>query len=183
MVQLSHSYMTNGKTIALTIWTFIGKVTCLLFNMLSTFFIAFLSRSKHLFLPWLQTASAVIWDQRKGPSLLQTCPQDPLRPVLWLHNSPATHSAQSFSLPPLQMWVPKGLPNQLSAHRAPSQRCFLGNNSGHKTPGRTWGHRTSQGQPFILQNNDCFQYWKILSLSVKLNGSLYNEQRWKVVYL
>ena len=128
MVQLSHSYMTNGKTIALTIWTFIGKVTSLLFNMLSTFFIAFLSRSKHLFIPWLQTATAVIWDQRKGPSLLQTCPQDPLRPVLWLHNSPATHSAQSFSLPPLQMWVPKGLPNQLSAHRAsPSQRCFLGN--------------------------------------------------------
>ena len=51
MVQLSHSYMTDGKTIALTTWTFVGKVMSLLFNMLSKFFIAFLSRSKHLFIP------------------------------------------------------------------------------------------------------------------------------------
>ena len=48
MVQLSHPYMTNGKTIALTIWTFVSKVTSLLFNMLSRFVIAFLPRSKRL---------------------------------------------------------------------------------------------------------------------------------------
>ena len=48
MVQLSHPYMTTGKTIALTRWTFVGKVTCLLFNMLSRLMIAFLPRSKHL---------------------------------------------------------------------------------------------------------------------------------------
>ena len=46
--QLSHPYMTTGKMIALTRWTFVGKVTSLLFNMLSRFVIAFLSRSKHL---------------------------------------------------------------------------------------------------------------------------------------
>ena len=48
MVQLSHPYMTTGKTIALTIWTFVGKVMSMLFNILSRFVIAFLSRSKRL---------------------------------------------------------------------------------------------------------------------------------------
>ena len=53
IVQLSHPYMTTGKTIALTIWTFVGKVMSLLFNMLSTLFIAFLPRSKRLLISWL----------------------------------------------------------------------------------------------------------------------------------
>ena len=61
MVQHSHLYMTTGKTIALTIWAFAGKVMSLLFNMLSRFVIAFLSRSKHLLISWLQSPSAVIW--------------------------------------------------------------------------------------------------------------------------
>ena len=60
MVQLSHPYMTTGKTIALTIWTFAGKVMSLLFNMLSRLVIAFLPRSKHLLISWLQSPSAVI---------------------------------------------------------------------------------------------------------------------------
>ena len=55
MVQLSHPYMTTGKTIALTIWTFVGKVMSLLFNMLSRFVIAILPRSKHLLISWLQS--------------------------------------------------------------------------------------------------------------------------------
>ena len=59
-VQLSHPYMTTGKTIALTIWAFVGKVISLLFNMLSKFVIAFLSRSKRLFILWLQSPSTVI---------------------------------------------------------------------------------------------------------------------------
>ena len=54
-VQLSHSCMTTGKTIALTIWTFVGKVMSLLFNMLSQFVIAFLPRNKHLLISWLQS--------------------------------------------------------------------------------------------------------------------------------
>ena len=53
-VQLSHPYMTTGKTIALTRWTFVGKVMSLLFNMLSRFVITFLPRSKHLLISWLQ---------------------------------------------------------------------------------------------------------------------------------
>ena len=60
IVQLSHLYMTTGKTIALTRWTFVGKVMSLLFNMLSKLVIGFLSRSKHLLISWLQSPSAVI---------------------------------------------------------------------------------------------------------------------------
>ena len=64
IIQLSHPYMTTGKTIALTRWTFIGKVTSLLFNMLSSFVIAFLPRSKHLLISWLQSPSAVILEPK-----------------------------------------------------------------------------------------------------------------------
>ena len=55
MVQFSHSYMTTGKTIALTRWTFVSKLMYLLFNMLSGFVTTFLSRSKHLLISWLQS--------------------------------------------------------------------------------------------------------------------------------
>ena len=64
-VQLSHSYMTTGKTIALTRWTFLGKVMPLLFNMLSRLVIAFLPRSKRLLISWLQSQSVVILEPRK----------------------------------------------------------------------------------------------------------------------
>ena len=60
VVQLSHPYMTTGETIALTRWTFVGKVMSLLFNMLSRLVKAFLSRSKHLLISWLWSPSAVI---------------------------------------------------------------------------------------------------------------------------
>ena len=65
IVQLSHPYMTTGKTIALTRRTFIDKVMSLLFNMLSRFVITFLPRSKHLLISWLQSPSAVILEPRK----------------------------------------------------------------------------------------------------------------------
>ena len=65
MVQLSHPYMTSGKTIALIIWTFVGKVMFLLFNMLSRFVIAFPLRSKHLLISWLQSPSAVILEPKE----------------------------------------------------------------------------------------------------------------------
>ena len=64
-VQLSHPYMTSGKTIALTIWTFVGKVISLLFNMLLRLVIAFLPRSKGLLILWLQSLSAVILESKK----------------------------------------------------------------------------------------------------------------------
>ena len=60
IVQLSHPYMTTGKTIALTRWTFVGNVMSLLFNMLSRLVVTFLPRSKRLLISWLQSPSAVI---------------------------------------------------------------------------------------------------------------------------
>ena len=69
MVQLSHPYMTTGKTIALTRWTFVGKVTSLFFNMLSRLAIAFLPRRKHLLISWLQSPSAVILEPPKIKSV------------------------------------------------------------------------------------------------------------------
>ena len=65
IVQLSHPYMTTEKTIALTRWTFVSKVMSLLFNMLSRLVIAFLPRSKHLLISWLQSPSAVILEPKK----------------------------------------------------------------------------------------------------------------------
>ena len=65
IVQLSHPYMTTGKTIALTRWTFVGKVMSLFFNMLSSLVITFLPRSKRLLISWLQSPSAVILEPPK----------------------------------------------------------------------------------------------------------------------
>ena len=67
IVQLSHPHMTTGKTIALTRWTFVGKVTCLLFNMLSRLVITFLPRNKRLLISWLQSPSAVISELPSPP--------------------------------------------------------------------------------------------------------------------
>ena len=72
MVQLSHPYMTTGKTKALTRWTFVGKVMSLLFNMLSRLVIIFLPRSKHLLISWLQSPSAVILGPQKIKSATLT---------------------------------------------------------------------------------------------------------------
>ena len=69
MVQLSHPYMTTGKTIDLTRWTFVGKVISLLFNTLSRLVIAFLQRGKHLLISWLQSPSAVILKPKKIKSV------------------------------------------------------------------------------------------------------------------
>ena len=69
IVQLSHTYMTTGKTITLTRWTFVGKVMSLLFNTLSRLVIAFLPRSKRLLLSWLQSPSAVILQPKKVKSV------------------------------------------------------------------------------------------------------------------
>ena len=68
IVQLSHPYVTTGETIALTRWTFAGKVMSLLFNMLSRLVITFPPRSKHLLISWLQSPSAVIL----GPKIIKS---------------------------------------------------------------------------------------------------------------
>ena len=69
MVQLSYLFMTTGKTIALTLWTSVGKVTSLLFKMLSRFVIAFLPRNKHLLISWLKSPSTVILEPKKIKSV------------------------------------------------------------------------------------------------------------------
>ena len=69
MVQLSYPHITTGKTTALTICTFVGKVMSLLFNILSSFMMAFFPRSKHLLISWLQPPSAVILEPKKIISL------------------------------------------------------------------------------------------------------------------
>ena len=69
MDQLSHPYMTTGKTIALTMWTFVGKAMSLVFNMLSTFMIAFLPSSRHLLISWPQSLTTVILEPKKIKSV------------------------------------------------------------------------------------------------------------------
>ena len=107
MVQLSHLYMTTGKTIALTIWTFVGKVMSLLFNMLSRFVIAFLPRSKHLLMSWLQLPSAVILEPKKiksvtvsivSPSIChEVMGPDVMSLVFWMLSFKAAFSLSSFT--------------------------------------------------------------------------------------
>ena len=103
MVQLSHPYMTTGKTIALTRWTFVDKVMSLLFNMLSRFVIAFLPRSKHLLISWLQSLSAVILEPKKIKSVTaSTFPPsmglDAVIFLFWMLSFEPTFSFYSFPL-------------------------------------------------------------------------------------
>ena len=78
IVQLSHPYTTTGKTIALTRWTFVGKVMSLLFNMLSRLVIAFLPRSKHLLISYLQSQSAVVLEPPKLKSVTVSTVSPPI---------------------------------------------------------------------------------------------------------
>ena len=70
MIQLSHPYLTTGKTIALTRWTFVGKEISLLFNTLSTFVTVVLPRSKRILILWFQSLSAVILEPKKLKSVI-----------------------------------------------------------------------------------------------------------------
>ena len=78
MVQLSHPYMTTGKTVALTRWTFVGRIMSLLFNMLSKLVIVFLPRSKCLLISWLQSPSIVILESKKIKSLTVSIVSPPI---------------------------------------------------------------------------------------------------------
>ena len=107
IVQLSHPYMTIGKTIALTRWTFVGKVTSLLFNMLSRKVIAFLPRSKHLLISWLQSPSAVILEPSEiksatvstiSPSIChEVMGPDAMIFIFWMLSFKPTFSLSSFT--------------------------------------------------------------------------------------
>ena len=107
IVQLSHLYMTTGKTIALTRWTFVSKVRSLLFNMLSRLVIPFLPRSKHLLISWLQSTSAVILEPPKIKPLTVSIVSPPIchevmEPgvmilVLWMLSFKPTFSLSSFT--------------------------------------------------------------------------------------
>ena len=88
IVQLSHPYMTTGKTIALTRWTFVGKVMSLLFKMLSRLVITFLPRSKRLLISWLQSPSIVILVAREGAG----CGSVGDVPGAWLASAPLSPS-------------------------------------------------------------------------------------------
>ena len=106
-VQLSHPYMTIGKTIALTRWTFVGKVMSLLFNMLSRLVITFLPRSKRLLISWLQSPSAVILESKKikpdtvstvSPSIShEVMGPDAMIFVFWTLSFKPTFSLSSFT--------------------------------------------------------------------------------------
>ena len=106
MAQLSHSYMTTGKTIALSRGTFVGKVMSLLFNMLSRFVIAFLPRSKRLLISWLQPPSTVILEPKKiksvtvsivSPSIChEVMGLDTMILVFWMLSFKSTFSLSSF---------------------------------------------------------------------------------------
>ena len=106
-VQISHPYMTTGKTIAFTRWTFVGKVMSLIFNMLPRLLITFLLRSKHLLISWLQSPSAVILESPKiksdtvstvSPSIChEVMGPDAMILVFWMLSFKPTFSLSSFT--------------------------------------------------------------------------------------
>ena len=110
IVQLSHPYMTTGKTIALTRWTFVGKIMSLLFNTLSRLVLAFLPRSKHLLISWLQSPSAVILEPPKinsvtvsivSPSIChEVMGPDAMILVFWMLSFKPTFSLSSLEIQP-----------------------------------------------------------------------------------
>ena len=115
-VQLSHQYMTSGKTIALTRWTFVGKVMSLLLNMLSRLVITFLPRSKSLLISWLQSLSAVILEPKKiksdtvstvSPSIsYEVMGQDAMILIFWILSFKPTFSLSSFTFIKRFFFVP-----------------------------------------------------------------------------
>ena len=105
IVQLSHPYMTTGKTIALTRWTFVGKIMSLLFNIMSRLVVTFLQRNKHLLISWLQSPSAVILEPLKNsvtvsivsPSIFhEVMGPDAMILVFWLLSFKPSFSLSSF---------------------------------------------------------------------------------------
>ena len=101
MVQLLHLYMTPGKTVALTTWTFVGKVISVLFNVLSRLLIAFLPRSKHLLISWLWSLSTVILELKKIKSVAVSISAAP--PPIYLPWSDGTSFINLLNIPSLNI--------------------------------------------------------------------------------
>ena len=128
MVQLSHPYVTTGKIIALTRRTFVDKVMSLLLNMLSRLVIAFLPRSKHLLISWLQSPSAVILKLKKiksvpvsivSPSICyEVMELDAMILVLWISSFKPSFSLSSF------IFIKRLFSSSLSAIRVVSSTCL-----------------------------------------------------------
>ena len=97
IAQLSHPYMTTGKTIALTRWTFVGKVMSLLFNMLSRLVITFLPKSKRLLISWLQSPCAVILEPQKIKSDMFPLFPHPF-PMKWWDRIPWSSFSECWAL-------------------------------------------------------------------------------------
>ena len=127
MVQLSHPYMTTGKTIALTRWIFVSKVMSLLFNMLSSLVIAFLPRSKHLLIAWLKSLSAVILEPKKiksvtvsnvSPSIChEVMGPDAMIFVFWMLSFKPAFTLSSFTFIRSLFSSVLLLPNSILLHR------------------------------------------------------------------
>ena len=124
-VQLSHPYMATGKTIALTRWTFVGKVMSLLLNMLSRLVITLLPRGKRLLISWLQSPSAVILEPPKincatvSPSIChEVMGPDAMILVFWMLSFNPTFSLSSFT------FVKRLFSSLLSAKRVVSSACL-----------------------------------------------------------
>ena len=131
-VQLSHPYMTTGKTIALTRWTFVGKVMSLLFNMLSRLVITLFPRSKCLLISWLQSPSVVILEPPKNKVWHYFCPNftsiyktdAAISSTLWMRKLKqkegyllkATHLNPGSLTPESKLWQQGGL-NQMNVKR------------------------------------------------------------------
>ena len=119
MIQLSHLYMTTGNTIALTRWTFVSKVMSQLFNMLSRFVIAFLPRSKSLFISWLQSPSTAILEHKKIKSV-----------VVSIFSSSVCHEVMGQYVMTLDFWMLNYMPAfslslSLSSKGSLIPLCFL----------------------------------------------------------
>ena len=120
MVQLSHPYMTTGKTIALTRWTFVGTVMALLFNMLSRLIITFLPRSMCLLIAWLQSLSVVILEPPKiksatvstvSPSIChEVIGPDAMILVFWMLSFNPTFSLSSFTFIKRLLMISRKIP-------------------------------------------------------------------------
>ena len=123
--------MNTGKTIALARWTFVGKVTCLLFNMLSRLVITFLPRSKHLFISWLQSLSAVILDPPKIKSVSTVSPSichevmgpDAMILVFWMLSFKPTFSLSSFT--PIKRLLSSSSPSAVRVVSSAYQRLLI----------------------------------------------------------
>ena len=113
IVQLSHPYVTTGKTIALTRWTFVGKLMSLLQNMLSRLVITFLPRSKHPLISWLQSPSAVILTPPPNPPKLaiisvqlHLASNSPFTQFHWIHSQRSLELNYGYSLMKVTNYFP-----------------------------------------------------------------------------